>query len=104
MSGHIVPIYTVIDYVFCRQRYKSLLNDSRSYTGTLLESDHIVFVANLDLERIFDVCGRIKKLRMFKHVRNKTELLASNRFREQLRYVVAVSLYHLNAVPTAGMK
>ena len=66
---------------------------------------------------------------MFKHVRNNTELLASKllaskllaskllaskllaskllaskRFREQFRDVVALSLYHLNAVPTAGVR
>ena len=30
-TGHIVPIYNVIDFVICRQTYKRLLTDSRSY-------------------------------------------------------------------------
>ena len=33
-TGHIVPIYNVIDFVICPQTYKRLLTDSRSYAGT----------------------------------------------------------------------
>ena len=90
-SGHIVPIYNVIDFVNCRQPYRSLLTDSRSYAGIWLDSDHRQLVAELDLMRIFDVWGRIEKLRMSKHVRYNTELLATKCFREQFQDVVSVS-------------
>ena len=101
-SGHIVPIYNVIDFVNCRQPYRSLLTDSRSYAGILLDSDHRQLVAELDLMRIFDVWGRIEKLRMSKHVRYNTELLATKCFREQFQDVVSVSLSPRNASTTAS--
>ena len=95
-SCHIVNIYNVIDFVICRQPYKSLLTDSRSYAGTLLDSHH-----RLDLTRIVDVWGRIEKLRMSKHARYNTELLATKCFREQFRDVVSV-LSPPNANTTAS--
>ena len=54
-TGNVVPIYNTIDFVICRQSHKSLLTDSRVYAGTLLDSDHRLLIAQLDLTRLYNV-------------------------------------------------
>ncbi len=49
-NWNIVPIYN--DFVICRQSHKSLLADSRAPAGTLLDSDHRLLIAQLDLSRL----------------------------------------------------
>ena len=49
-TGQVVPIYNVIDFVICRQTHKRLLVDSRTYAGTLLDSDHRLLTAKVDLK------------------------------------------------------
>ena len=60
-TGHIVPIYNMIDFVICRQTYKRLLTDSRSYASALLNSNHQLLITKLDLRRMFNGWGRINK-------------------------------------------
>ena len=40
----------MIDFIICPQRFKSLFTDSRSYSGTLLTSDHRVVIGKLDIK------------------------------------------------------
>ena len=49
--GHYtVPVYTQIDYIICRRRSKGNLQDTRSFAGASLRSDHKFVMARLDLE------------------------------------------------------
>ena len=76
-NGNIVTIYNTIDFVICRQSLKSLLTDSRAYAGTLLDSDHRLLIAQLDLSRLYYVWSEIAP--SAKHTRYNTEQLASGR-------------------------
>ena len=44
-------IYSQIDYVLCRTRTKCLLQNSRSYAGTITDSDHKLVVTRVDFGR-----------------------------------------------------
>ena len=50
--GKTRPIYAQIDYILCRQSSKCLLEDSRSYSGATLFSDHRLVVAHLNLKNM----------------------------------------------------
>ena len=76
-NGTIVPIYNTIDFVFCRLSHKSLLTDSRAYSGTLLDSDHRLLIAQLDLSRLYYVWSENARPPSAKHARYNTEQLAS---------------------------
>ena len=39
-TDKIINIFNQIDYIICQQRHKQCLTNSRSYSGTLLSSDH----------------------------------------------------------------
>ena len=43
-------IYNMIDYIICPQRYKSMFTDSRSYSGTILTSDHRVVIGKISIK------------------------------------------------------
>ena len=91
-TGQVVPIYNVIDFVVCPQSHKRLLTDSRSYSGTLLYSDHRLLVAKLDLRQLFNVWGGIEKARMPKHARYNTDLLVHDPYRAMFRAAVSHSI------------
>ena len=57
-TGLDVVIYNMIDYIICRQSQQSLLLDSRSYAGTVLNSDHRIVVSRIRLSRVFGMWGR----------------------------------------------
>ena len=59
-DGVSIPIYNQIDYIFCLHRQRQLLVDSRSYSGTLVESDHRLVVARLDVSRIRHVWSSVE--------------------------------------------
>ena len=90
-TGQVVPIYNVIDFVICRQSHKRLLVDSRTYAGTLLDSDHRLLTAKVNLTQLYDVWGRIEKVRTSKRVRYNTCLLANEPYRA--KFCDAVSEY-----------
>ena len=98
----VVPIYNVIDFVICTQTHKKLLTDSRSYSGTLLHSDHRMLVAKLDLRQLFDVWGCIEKARIPKHVWYNTDLLVNDLFRAMFRAAVSDSNLEVNTNTTAS--
>jgi len=50
-----VPIYNQIDYVLCQSRQRQLFTDARSYAGTVLESDHRIVVARMEMSRLHGV-------------------------------------------------
>ena len=83
-TGDIVPIYNVIDFVICRQAHKSILTDSRSYVGTLLDSDHRLLITKLDLRHlhIWEHLGRPQPK---KRVRFNTDELTNAPKRAQFR-------------------
>ena len=97
-----MPIYNVIDFVVCPQSHKRLLSDSRSYSGTLLHSDHRLLVAKLDLRQLFNVWGCIEKARMPKHVRYNTDLLVNDPHRTMFRAAVSDSISEVNTNTTAS--
>ena len=101
-TGQVVPIYNVIDFVICPQTHKRLLTDSRSYSGTLLHSDHRLLVAKLDLRQLFNVWGCIEKARIPKHVRYNTDLLVNDPYREMFRAAVSDSISEVNTNTTAS--
>ena len=95
-NGIIVPIYNTIDFVICRLSHKSLLTDSRAYAGTLLDSDHRLLIADLDLSRLYYVWSEIAHPPSAKHARYNTEQLASGPLRTQFRDAVSESLPEVN--------
>ena len=57
-TNQVVPIYNMIDFILCPHSCKSLLQDSRSYTGTKLTSDHHLVVVCANIFRVFGVWGK----------------------------------------------
>ena len=51
-SKKTLPVYSVIDYILCRNRSRSLLVDARSYAGTHTFSDHRLVVTKLNFGKI----------------------------------------------------
>ena len=51
-------IYNMIDFILCPHSHKSLLQDSSSYAGTKLTSDHRLVVARANISRVFGVWGK----------------------------------------------
>ena len=91
-TGQVVLIYKVIDFVICRQSHKRLLVDSRTYAGTLLDSDHRLLTAKVDLTQLYNVWGRIEKVRTSKRVRYNTSLLANEPYRAKFCDAVSEAL------------
>ena len=103
-NGTIVPIYNTIDFVICRLSHKSLLTDSRAYAGTLLDSDHHLLIAQLDLSRLYYVWSENAQPPSAKHARYNTEQLASGPLRAQFREAVSESLPEVNPNMSASQK
>ena len=103
-NGTIVPIYNTIDFVICRLSHKSLLTDSRAYAGTLLDSDHRLLIAQLDLSRLYYVWSENAQPPSAKHARYNTEQLASGPLRAQFREAVTESLPEVNPNMSASQK
>ena len=74
VTDQLVKIYNVIDYIVCRHPQKSLLQDSRSYFGTTLESDHRLVVAQINTSRLFRCWGR--KMASSRTIRYATDSFA----------------------------
>ena len=45
-----ISIYNQIDYIICQQKQKNILDDARTYNGTLVSSDHRLLVSRMHLE------------------------------------------------------
>ena len=103
-NGNIVPIYNPIDFVFCRQSHKSLLTDSRADAGTLLDSDHRLLIAQLDLSRLYYFWSETAQPPSAKHARYNTEQLTSGPLRTQFRDAVSESLPEVNPNMSASQK
>ena len=103
-NGTIVPIYNTIDFVICHLSHKSLLTDSRAYAGTLLDSDHRLLIAQLDLSRLYYVWSENAQPPSAKHARYNTEQLASGPLRAQFREAVSESLPEVNPNMSASQK
>ena len=70
-----VTSYSPIDYIIMRQNQKQILTDSRSYSGTEVESDHRLVVARLDI-KWYNIYK--KRVRIEQTVRFNTEPLVSD--------------------------
>ena len=103
-NGTIIPIYNTIDFVICRQSHKSLLTDSRAYAGTLLDSDHRLRIAQLDLSRLYYVWSEIAQPPSAKYARYNTEQLVSGPIRTKFRDAVSESLPDVNPNLSASQK
>ena len=101
-TGQVVPIYNVIDFVICRQSHKRLLVDSRTYAGTLLDSDHRLLTAKVDLTQLYNVWGRIEKVRTSKRVRYNTSSLANEPYRAKFCDAVSEVLPEINTNASAS--
>ena len=101
-TGQVVPIYNVIDFVKCRQSHKRLLVDSRTYAGTLLDSDHRLLTAKVDLTQLYNVWGRIEKVRTSKRVRYNTCLLANEPYRAKFCDALSEALPEINTNASAS--
>jgi exonuclease III len=44
-----------IDYILCKQHYKSLFTDSRTHSGTITSSDHSVVISTLQLSKYYTI-------------------------------------------------
>ena len=104
MNGTIIPIYNTIDFVICRQSHKSLLTDSRTYASTLLDSDQLLLIAQLDLSRLYYVWSEIAQPPSAKHARYNTEQLTSGPIRTKFRDAVSESLPGVNPNLSASQK
>ena len=51
-SAKTKPFYSQIDYILCRTRSKVMLQDARSFAGTIVDSDHKVVVTKIDLANV----------------------------------------------------
>ena len=103
-TGNIAPIYNTIDFVICLLSHKSLLTESRAYAGTLLDSDHRLLVAQLDLSRLHYVWSEIAQPPPAEHARYNTEQLASGPLRTQFRDALSESLPEVNPNMSATQK
>ena len=103
-NGNIVLIYNTIDFVICRQSHKSLLTDPRAFAGTLLDSDHRLLIAQLDLSRLYYVWSEIAQPPSAKHARYNTEQPASGPIRTKFRDAVSESLPDVNPNLSASQK
>ena len=93
-NGNIVPIY----FVICHLSHKSILTDSRAYAGTLLDSDHRLLIAQLNLSRLYYIWSEIAQPPSAKHAHYNTEQLASGPLRTQFCDAVSESLPEVNPV------
>ena len=76
------PFYSQIDYILCRTRCKPLLSNARSYSGTLLESDHKIVVTSL----IIDERYKLNRTPSIKTIRyNTTSLVSSKDIQHQYK-------------------
>ena len=53
LSKKTLPVYSQIDFILCRSKSRVLLQDSRSYAGTLTFSDHRLVVTRVNFS---DIC------------------------------------------------
>ena len=51
-SKKTIPVYSQIDFILCRSRSTPMLQDSRSYAGTLAYSDHRLVVTRVNFKNI----------------------------------------------------
>ena len=51
-SKKTLPVYSQLDFILCRNKSKPLLQDSRSYAGTLTFSDHRLVVTRVNFKNI----------------------------------------------------
>ena len=91
-------------FVICRHSHKSLLTDSRAFAGTLLDSDHRLLIAQLDLSRLYYVWSEIAQPPSAKHARYNTEQLARGPIRTKFRDAVSESLPDVNPNLSASQK
>ena len=103
-NGNIVPIYNTIDFVICLLSHNSILTLSRVYAGTLLDSDHRLPIAQLNLSRMYYIWSEIAQPPSAKHARYNTEQLASGPLRTQFRDAVSESLPEVNPNMSASQK
>ena len=81
---------------------KRLLVDSRTYAGTLLDSDHRLLTGKVDLTQLYNVWGRIEKVRTSKRVRDNTSLLANEPCQAKFRDAVSEALPEINTNASAS--
>ena len=89
-------------FVICRQSHKRLLEDSRTFDGTLLDSDHRLLTAKVDLTQLYNVWGRIEKVRTSKRVRYNTSLLANEPYRAKFCDAVSEGFPEINTNASAS--
>ena len=47
-TKHTIPVYAQLDYILCKSRSRSLLQNSRSYAGTQTCSDHRIVITRIN--------------------------------------------------------
>ncbi|XP_029657696.1 craniofacial development protein 2-like [Octopus sinensis] len=72
-----VPVYNQIDYIVCRQKDTWLLQDSRSYGGSVVDSDHKIVIGRFNLKKLY-VLDKTNRQFPHKSDRYLTEKLASS--------------------------
>ncbi len=82
-TGTLYPSTTLSTLSYVVNLTKSLLTDSRAFAGTLLDSDHRLLIAQLDLSRLY--WSEIAQPPSAKHARYNTEQLASGPIRTKFR-------------------
>ena len=90
----------MIDFILCPHSCKSLLQDSRSYTGTKLTSDHHLVVVCANIFRVFGVWGKCTRTTT-KSIHYATQQLAEPivRLEYQLRLAQSVAELPLKGKP-----
>ena len=73
-SKKTLPVYSQIDYVLCRSRSTSMLQDARSYAGAQTYSDHRLVVARVNFSNIY-LCYQRKPQPALKY--NISELISN---------------------------
>ena len=103
-TGLLCPSTTLSTLSLSSISQKPILTDSRAYAGTLLDSDHRLLVAQLDLSRLYYVWSVIAQPPSAIHARYNTEQLASGPIRKKFRDAVSESLPDVNPNLSASQK
>ena len=103
-TGTLYPSTTLSTLSSVVNLTKSLLTDSWAFAGTLLDSDHRLLIAQLDLSRLYYVWSEIAQPPSAKHARYNTEQLASGPIRTKFRDAVSESLPDVNLNLSASQK
>jgi hypothetical protein len=86
--------HSQIDYILCKQHYKSLFTDSRTHNGTITNSDHSVVISTLQLSKYYTISSDRHKINNTYDTKARKFLTTHPEKREELKNSIDNSLSH----------